>query len=878
MFFGVSCVSENTAKSAEDAAKSGDISSTLAELDRTLTETAQPAFDFQLDIDLNAMRYSMKPKLDGIKAAGDYRAAEEIYLREVVAEADRPEFHRVFSPDALLEADGEPVSLRFRVKRGGGEIWLRGTVFTSRIGEERHVCAVFRNVDSRSLTESWARQEEIVSLIGSNFLCAATISLSDWRVHFIKRPAVFGSGVPESVSFDYAKDIYLSLLPGDDKIDQLIDEFDQERILSEIEQRGYYEVETQGTADGKAQWSVWRMVKLPSDPDTLLIRQQDITADKEAESARREAEVERQANRSKSVFLANVSHEIRTPLNAILGYAELLLTGKPLPPDVESDVRRISDAGATLLEIVNNILDLSKVESGQFVVRDDLYETRKLVDELSGSTITRIKDKPINFSAECADDLPEYLYGDAVLVKQIIMNLLSNASKYTDKGFITMRMLYQEGDLIVSVTDTGMGIRQEDQERIFNKFERLEANIDHSIEGTGLGLSLTKQLAEQMGGSISVESVFGSGSTFTVTIPQGLGAPPTEAKAAEGQTITAPGIRVLLVDDNSVNLTVAERLLRRFELTVDTAASGEDCLELLNDNTYDCVLLDHMMPVMDGVETLRRIRKMPQCQGLLVIALTANAMKGMREFFMDSGFDDYMPKPISLESIASMLRKWVPAERIVTKEPEVKEEEQFPEALSSCADIDIDDAMQYSESYSDLLSIICDFAGLIETKSAQIEAYARDGDVNGYTVEVHALKSSSRLIGATKLSDLAARLERCGHENDLDAIRRMTPQLLSQYRAYSEKLRPAVEARAGGVKNVEISAASLSEELAKLRLMLKDFDLDGAEVWSDNAAGYKLEGTLAEKMKLLRTSIQMIDYLGAIKLVDEMQEMLKSRS
>lgn len=228
-----------------------------------------------------------------------------------------------------------------------------------------------------------------------------------------------------------------------------------------------------------------------------------------------------------------------------------------------------------------------------------------------------------------------------------------------------------------------------------------------------------------MGGSIAVESVYGSGSTFTVSIPQGVGTPSGEEKAG-GQAVTAPGVRVLLVDDNSVNLTVAERLLRRFDLDVDTAASGEECLELLKSHSYDCVLLDHMMPGMDGVETLRRVQ-LPRCKKLLVIALTANAMKGMREFFLENGFNDYMPKPISLESIAVMLRKWVPAERLAEKKPEEKSEEAFPEALAACSGIDVEAAMQYSETYSDLLSILCDFVGLINIKSQQIEAYAKDG-------------------------------------------------------------------------------------------------------------------------------------------------------
>ena len=727
---------------------------------------------------------------------------------------------------------------------------------------------------ARPAAESQGRLGELLSAIGSSFLCSATITLPDWQVHFIKKPSVFGDDVPDTAPFEEVRDLYLGLSHKARRTEKLSAKFEPEHILSELDMRGFYEIETWGAGTDSRQWTQWRIARLPGDPGTLFIRQQDITAGKEAENARREAEIERQANRSKSLFLANVSHEIRTPLNAILGYAELLLTGNPLPPDTAEDIRRIADAGGTLLEIVNNILDLSKVESGQFTVRNDLYETKKLVDELSGSTIMRIKSKPVNFSAECAEDLPRYLYGDAVLVKQVIMNLLSNAAKYTNRGYITMRMVYREGKLVVQVKDTGIGIRPEDQKRIFNKFERLESNLGHAIEGTGLGLSLTKQLVEQMGGGIGVESVYGSGSTFTVSIPQGVGTPSGEEKTG-GQAITAPGVRVLLVDDNSVNLTVAERLLRRFDLDVDTAASGEECLELLKLNSYDCVLLDHMMPCMDGVETLRRIRKLPGCKKLLVIALTANAMKGMREFFLENGFNDYIPKPISLESIAVMLRKWVPAERIAEKKPPEKAEEAFPEALAACRGIDVEAAMRYSETYCDLLSILCDFAGLIDIKSQQIEAYARDGDIAGYTVEVHALKSSSLLIGATQLSELAAELEKYGHENDLGAIRRLTPRLLALYRGYAASLRPAAESKECGVQMVDISPSELAAELTRLKSLLRNFDLDGAEVWSDTAAGYRLDGALREKMKSLRTAIQMINYLGAIEAADEMLELLE---
>jgi len=850
-----------------NTAASGD---RLHEGDAALAEIGRLMLRSLTDVDMDTMRCTIYSYVDGTVTGGDYSDELCMRLLRYISEDDAEAVRGALSADALRAAAARGVSSPVRYSEWQGEDWIK---VESRAffggGRARIVCRRVGDAYVSAGTETDERRAEIMDLIGSNYLCAASVHLPDWIVSFIKKPPALEGALGDSAPFDDVVKVYLTLLHPDDDADKTAELFTKERILEEVGEKGACEADTRRLEDGVTRWASWRIVPLPGDPSVLLVRQQDSTALHEAEEARREAELERKSNRSKSLFLANISHEIRTPLNAILGYAELLLTGDPLPAGVHDDVKRISDAGATLLEIVNNILDLSKVESGQFVIRDDLYETKNLVDELSGSVIARIKDKPVNFSAECSDDMPEFLYGDAVLVKQIIMNLLSNAAKYTDKGFITMRMSYADGRLNVQVHDTGMGIRPEDLDRIFEKFERLESNINHNVEGTGLGLPLTKELVEQMGGSVSVESEFGTGSTFSVSLPQGTGTAAPEPEPEAG-SISVPGLRVLLVDDNSVNLTVAQRLLRRFELDVDTAVSGEESLEKLRKGKYDWVLMDHMMPGMDGVEALRQLRKLPGLEKQFVIALTANAMKGMQEFFMSNGFDDYMPKPISLESISAMLRKWVPQERIVIREPEKKAEEQLPEALTLCRGIDVQAAMKYSESYSDLMEIISDFNGLIDMKSAQIEDYAASGDTGAYTVEVHALKSSSRLIGALELSKLAERLEQAGRENDAGTISSLTPQLLALYRSYKDGLRPAEEALESGRQTVEISPEELRGQLEALRGMLRDFDLDGAEAWSDTAACYRLGESEDEALRAIRTDIQMIDYLGAIKHVDEL--------
>jgi len=280
------------------------------------------------------------------------------------------------------------------------------------------------------------------------------------------------------------------------------------------------------------------------------------------------------------------------------------------------------------------------------------------------------------------------------------------------------------------------------------------------------------------------------------------------------------------------------------------------------------------MPEMDGVETLHKLRQIPGFEKQLVFALTANAMKGMHEFFLEQGFDDYMPKPISLDSIKAIIKKWVPAEMLVEKKIQT-DTESMPEALSKCTGIDIKSAMSFSGNYTDLITTIKGFSDLIDMKANQIECFAKDEDTLRFTIEVHALKSSSRLIGATELSKKAEYLEACGKANKLDEIHALTPELLEIYTSYKQHLKPVIDSLASSSEKSAIDNNQLIEELTKLRNMLSDFDLDGAEEWSEKAESYLLSDDVDSAVKAIRTDIQMIDYLGGIKHIDILLENLK---
>ncbi|MDR0817787.1 MAG: response regulator [Clostridiales Family XIII bacterium] len=387
--------------------------------------------------------------------------------------------------------------------------------------------------------------------------------------------------------------------------------------------------------------------------------------------ARREAE---KANAVKSDFLATVSHEIRTPMNAVIGLTDMI-EETDLDVRQEDLVAKIKSSSTNLLGIINDLLDFSKIEAGKVEIINEYFDLLQLIDEVKSLFSLMMAEKDLAFICDFADDLPKVIYSDGKRVRQIMVNLLNNAYKYTPQGSVTFKIhKLTEDTLGFSVTDTGIGIKEGEQYKLFREFEQLDQVRNKHITGTGLGLAITKRLCDLMGGSINVESIYGEGSTFSVVLPLTIGTtddlPHGEAKAPK---FTAPGARILIVDDVEINLEITRFMLESFLVQTDVALDGEKALALLAKEHFDLVLMDHMMPVMDGIEATRIIRKREQEQEeqtgqpgghLPVVALTANAITGVEEMFRREGFDGFISKPIDADNLAWTLYELLPHDLI----------------------------------------------------------------------------------------------------------------------------------------------------------------------------------------------------------------------
>lgn len=509
---------------------------------------------------------------------------------------------------------------------------------------------------------------------------------------------------------------------------------------------------------------------------------------KESEELRTAKEIAEKANQAKNDFLANMSHEIRTPINAISGMNEMILR-ECGDKEIRQYAQKIGSASQTLLALVNDILDFAKIESGKMELIEESYYLSDLLKDVINMIQIKADKKKLALEIEVDPNLPDQMYGDHVKVYQIVLNILSNAVKYTKEGTVSVNVsgILCENDSVklkIVVSDTGIGIKSEDLPRLFDGFERLDIKENRAIEGTGLGLAITYSLLKQMKGKIEVDSTYGVGSTFTVYLSQKIiskekiGDFNKKIKRERDDTLTyhesftAPDARILAVDDNEMNLFVVEKLLKKTLVKVTTCMSGKECLSLIQKEHYDVILLDHMMPEMDGIETLKRAKQLEGnlCLDTPIIALTANAIVGVREMYLREGFDDYLSKPITGKMLEDILGKYISAEKKKAPQREKTERKESDEEKTGLLNISI--GMQYcgnnEEIYREMLTMFCSTK---EDKEKILEDSFKTEDFHNYTIYIHALKSASLSIGGKRVSGLAAQLEKAGKKGDFDFIR-----------------------------------------------------------------------------------------------------------
>lgn len=604
------------------------------------------------------------------------------------------------------------------------------------------------------------------------------------------------------------------------------------------------------------------------------------------------------ANRAKTNFVSNMSHEIRTPMNSIVGITEILLRSRHSPKEQEY-LLNIQSSGRVLLTIINDVLDCSKMEAGKMQLFDEPYDTCSLFHDLRISMENRIGHSGLELIYDIDQDIPCKLKGDMGRIRQVIINLVNNAIKYTEKGSVRFSVHVRQKNtdkvmLYYEVADTGIGIRKEDQKILFDAFQRVEMDRNRYVEGTGLGLTISQNLVNMMGGVIEVESEYGKGSRFFFTIEQTIIDPtPVSAVNYNGQKdnvtekeaeclFIAPEAHILLVDDNELNLVVAKELLKPLRMQIDTAENGLQAVKMVRGSQYDLVLMDHMMPVMDGIEAAKAIRALPEdkYQKLPIIALTANAMVDARKEFLNAGMNGFVAKSIDFARICNQLKLWLPKDlvRDVPKEEakklladDLSDREIQPEDPQM--GFSFEEGVNHCGSKAALMKTIRIFYRTIDSKADKIEQCLKEGLISDYVVEVHALKSSALLIGAVPLSEAAKELEGYGKQGKTELLEEKTPDLLAMYRDFKDILKPYADKEEAARQ--EASNGEWCQALQQIHQCIEQFDLDGVDRIMEQLEEYQVPECIRESMDQLRVYVADVLMEEIMELTDTMTGLLR---
>lgn len=641
------------------------------------------------------------------------------------------------------------------------------------------------------------------------------------------------------------------------------------------------------------EWKRGRIIVSKRGDDGKIARILWVTEDIDKERRERERLIDASeravaASEAKSAFLSNMSHEIRTPINAVLGMNEMILRECD-DKNILGYSENIRSAGSTLLGLINDILDFSKIEAGKMEIIPVDYDLSSVINDLVNMIQTKADAKGLKLEFEISREVPKLLHGDEVRIKQIVTNILTNAVKYTEKGRVTLCIDYEkipdEEDCIlldVAVKDTGIGIKEEDMKKLFSEFDRIEEKRNRNVEGTGLGMSITKRLLEMMGSELQVESKYGLGSKFSFSLRQTvikweeLGDYEAAYKASLAsrgkyhEKFRAPKAEILVVDDTPMNLEVFINLLKKTEIKIETAATGEEALSLAFDKEYDVIFLDHMMPDKDGIETLHEMRERKDAPNLQtpVICLTANAISGAREKYLAEGFDNYLTKPIDSVKLEEMLIEYLPEEKIIPAESdedaetdETGDNMRIPDYITGISEIDTDTGIKNCGGIEEYMKTVEIYAKAVKDNADETEQFWKSADIKNATIKIHALKSSSRIIGATDLGELAQELENAGNENDTEKLGERIDELLYRYRKIGEALSPLI----GVDEPNESDLNPISEdELGQMYTAISEFisvsDYDSVVDLIEALKGYRVPDNEKERRNALIKAADEVRY------------------